>query len=895
MLMLVSLTAVRYVVSSACKSADVGQGDYLAEQAARAVGVLHRYFVDPSGRLTKAISLANERSWQAIEIALAGDSFWERCKATFTSAEDRNLSTQVRDFLDKVPLNELPGNRAEFRRECLDQLRRARRAGTLSRGQLDPRKLEQAGSSLARYADPSALLQAEWQAVGRMADELRPNYPLLAQFVGLQTGTELPLLAVAARYYFRRAVEQDAELARGLSFARLEAIGSAQDAGFARLEGLFTRHADRLEELLNGLLVVAVETRQSVQRVEEQLAAYQRQIEELIQRLGMQHQKVQSKDSLLIKTDEERRLIRETLNRYRTLPEDQRRKCPELLSSVAQLENAAGDHQQALLDFQLVAEIAGNDKPMEAQAHYNAYRAALERAGTAKTREDAQVAYGVALSELLKAFDKDRRFMPFDARKYQPQRILGAGGFGVTFLCKRRGVDDLVAVKSIAQENLGRDMGEVLREGQLLGTLDHPAIIRLIDCDYVDPDARTAPFVVMVYFDGQTLEEHVKRFKYPKPEDAVGLFRVIAQGFRVAHERGVLHRDIKPANLLVRKVTGTLPRIDTGWQVKIIDFGLALRRELTASTLASRRSQSVLGESIAGTANYASPEQLDSERSNEVGPWSDVYGFGKTCYYTLFGTPTPDDEDKDTLPDELKKLLSRCTASTISRRPQSFREVEETLIKIERNLIPSAEAVEAVPVETPPSHQWYYSQGGQSVGPVTETKLKQLLSTGTIKPSDAVWRQGLANWKAAETIPGLVPQQLPPPPPTTKAVEATSGQSTIRFFMEPGVLAVLSVVKKLLPGVLKLKVYINNKYMGEHVPDEGFDYTSRIELGSQSVEVVLWSSLGEVSRKRFPVQIQRPGGCQVRFNYVYTPPNPVIGFFGGDKGHHIDNSTIDII
>ena len=53
--------------------------------------------------------------------------------------------------------------------------------------------------------------------------------------------------------------------------------------------------------------------------------------------------------------------------------------------------------------------------------------------------------------------------------------------------------------------------------------------------------------------------------------DLLAVARQVAEGLQAAHGKGILHRDVKPANLLVR-------REESGWQLKVIDFGLALRR-----------------------------------------------------------------------------------------------------------------------------------------------------------------------------------------------------------------------------------------------------------------------------------------------------------------------------
>src|SRR5204863_9281723 len=81
------------------------------------------------------------------------------------------------------------------------------------------------------------------------------------------------------------------------------------------------------------------------------------------------------------------------------------------------------------------------------------------------------------------------------------------------------------------------------------------------------------------------------------------------------------------------------------------------------------------------------------------GPHSDVYAFGRVCYCALFGTPAPDDDDKDTLPPELKRLLGRCTARDVGKRPRTFAEVLDQLIPTAT--IPTLTPAEPAPAPSP--------------------------------------------------------------------------------------------------------------------------------------------------------------------------------------------------
>src|SRR5207244_11055068 len=116
-----------------------------------------------------------------------------------------------------------------------------------------------------------------------------------------------------------------------------------------------------------------------------------------------------------------------------------------------------------------------------------------------------------ALSALTEAIRlAGQPFAPFPVDRYEAEAILGAGGFGVVFLCRHRHSGARVAVKALRVDSLERDAGTVMREANVLEDLRHQSTIRLRDCGFVDGDP-SRPYLVLDYFESQTLEEVVRQ------------------------------------------------------------------------------------------------------------------------------------------------------------------------------------------------------------------------------------------------------------------------------------------------------------------------------------------------------------------------------------------------
>lgn len=171
---------------------------------------------------------------------------------------------------------------------------------------------------------------------------------------------------------------------------------------------------------------------------------------------------------------------------------------------------------------------------------------------------------------------------------------------------------------------------------------------------------------------------------------------------------------------------------------------------------------------------------------------------------------------------------------------------------------------------------WYYANGNEQAGPVSEDRLKQLFSSGQLQRSNLVWKEGMANWAAASTIPALSPST----PPTLPGSIGTT-QVNLRVFCsgESGIEKGMSTYFGLF-GLMKYmhKVYVDGRFIGEALRKDGFDFDVDLTSGTHILEVVFWDN-GEKGRKKFPLSLNAPGRYEIRFN----------------NAEKFDKSTIDML
>jgi serine/threonine-protein kinase len=200
---------------------------------------------------------------------------------------------------------------------------------------------------------------------------------------------------------------------------------------------------------------------------------------------------------------------------------------------------------------------------------------------------------------------------------YRVVGVLGSGGMGTVYEGERQ--DDFsmrVALKSVRPGAVSHELLQRFqRERQILASLEHPSIARLLDGGE-GPDGR--PWFAMEYVDGEPIDEWCDNRKLDV-RARVRLFLSVCRAVQYAHANLVLHRDLKPSNILVAG----------NGEPKLLDFGIArlLEADVDPGLTRDPNRQPL-------TPEYASPEQFREEPLTTA---SDVYQLGLMLYRLLTG------------------------------------------------------------------------------------------------------------------------------------------------------------------------------------------------------------------------------------------------------------------
>ena len=349
--------------------------------------------------------------------------------------------------------------------------------------------------------------------------------------------------------------------------------------------------------------------------------------------------------------------------------------------------------------------------------------------------------------------------------KYLLGRVLGQGGFGITYLGWDLNLNLKLAIKEYMPQDLASraagqsrvaaytgtmsgqfDYGldKFLQEARTLAQFEgHPNIVSVRDFFKANGTA----YIVMSYLDGMDLKDFVaaqgNRLPYEK---ALSLIMPALDALNEVHAANILHRDISPDNIFIKR----------NGQVLLIDFG------------AARQAISAKGHSmsIILKPGFAPEEQYRSK--GVQGPWTDIYAVAATLYRITTGQMPPESLDRlaqETLvpPSQLgvsmdanaEQALLKAMAIRAGDRFQTVREFQDALLG--KAAVSSRAAAPAAAGAT-----WQIDRDGARFGPYSWERMVQLAAAGNIGPRDQVWNEGMASWQNAAAIQGLLPQAAYP-------------------------------------------------------------------------------------------------------------------------------------
>lgn len=244
--------------------------------------------------------------------------------------------------------------------------------------------------------------------------------------------------------------------------------------------------------------------------------------------------------------------------------------------------------------------------------------------------------------------------------RYVIQKVLGQGGFGITYLgidklygnkvaikeyypqkiaMRKAQYEDVVTVTSIEEKNnYNKGKKRFLDEAQVMARFNkNEGIVKILDFF----EANNTAYIVMEYLEGITLKQYLGKYGVIQFRNLIEMMLPLLEALIEIHSQGLIHRDISPDNIMVQHNS----------KLKLMDFGAA--RDYTES---GNKSLTVILK-----PGYAPPEQYQTH--GVQGPWTDIYALCATIYKCLTGITPPDAiarvmDDKFKEPDQLDGKLS---------------------------------------------------------------------------------------------------------------------------------------------------------------------------------------------------------------------------------------------
>ena len=259
---------------------------------------------------------------------------------------------------------------------------------------------------------------------------------------------------------------------------------------------------------------------------------------------------------------------------------------------------------------------------------------------------------------------------------YRILKVLGQGGFGITYLAIQVRLDRKVAIKEFFMKNFcernettrqvtlgtagSREIvnscrKKFLKEAKHIALLDHPNIIRIIDVF----DENSTSYYVMEYIEGGSLENKLGTTGLSMSEATRYIFQV-AETLKYIHKKNIAHLDIKPSNIM----------LNGNDEIVLIDFGVSKQYDFSTG---EQTSVSPVGCS----SGYAPLEQYEPDGVKDFSSQTDIYSLGATYFKLLTGiTPLKASEiTKGFLQENLKaKGVPTAVISIICKSMEKLKE-----------------------------------------------------------------------------------------------------------------------------------------------------------------------------------------------------------------------------
>lgn len=233
--------------------------------------------------------------------------------------------------------------------------------------------------------------------------------------------------------------------------------------------------------------------------------------------------------------------------------------------------------------------------------------------------------------------------------KYQLGRVLGRGGFGITYVARNIYTDEIVAIKECVPDEYSIRVGNFIKpkvgdEAQFQGCIRcflneeealenlkaNPGVVKILDCF----SENGTEYFAMEFINGVTLKYLTTKNGGILPfENCVYIFLCVGSILMEIHRQGILHRDISPENIM----------LSSDGLVKLIDFGAVKNYH------SPRKDEAVFLK-----PGFAPPEQY--EINGNQGPWTDIYALGATFYTIASGQPLIDAKNRKER-DTMKSLF----------------------------------------------------------------------------------------------------------------------------------------------------------------------------------------------------------------------------------------------